>query len=258
MTVDLVTYESEGPIATITLCRGEKFNALDMPMLAALEAAIVRAEADREARVVLLCGQGKGFCAGGDIAAWGDLDPDRFQNDWVKTGHLVFDRLARLRQPLIAVLHGHTFGGGLELAATADFRVAEQHMKIGLPETSVGVTPGWSGTKRLVRRFGVQPVRRMALGGERFSAHEALGLGLVDRVVETGAGLAAARAWADEITGLGPIATETTKLMLLAAEGEDTGAAMDMLGSGLVARTGDLRAGVAAFKQKTKPRFSRE
>jgi len=258
MTADLVTYETEGAVATITLCRGEKFNALDQPMLADLEAAIVAAEADREARVVLLCGQGKGFCAGGDIAAWGDLSPDRFQNDWIRAGHRVFDRLARLRQPVIAVLDGHTFGGGLELAATADFRVAEQHIKIGLPETSIGVTPGWSGTKRLARRFGVQPVRRMALGGERFSADQALGLGLVDRLVATGQGEQAARQWANEIAALAPIATETTKLMLLAAEGEDTGAAMDMLGSGLVARTGDLRAGVAAFRGKTKARFSRE
>ncbi|TKB29205.1 MAG: enoyl-CoA hydratase/isomerase family protein, partial [Mesorhizobium sp.] len=80
----------------------------------------------------------------------------------------VFDRLARLRQPTIAILAGHALGGGLELAAACDLRVAETQVKLGFPETSIGVVPGWSGTQRAVRRFGAQAVRRMALGGEVF------------------------------------------------------------------------------------------
>ena len=89
-----------------------------------------------------------------------------FQVQWVRYGHRVFDRLARLRQPTIAVLSGHALGGGLELAAACDFRIAETQVKLGFPETSIGVVPGWSGTQRAVRRFGAQAVRRMALGGE--------------------------------------------------------------------------------------------
>ena len=106
----------------------------------------------------------------------------------MRYGHRVFDRLARLRQPTIAVLSGHALGGGLELAAACDFRVAEAQVKLGFPETSIGVVPGWSGTQRAVRRFGAQAVRRMALGGEILLAAEALALGIVDRVVETGNG----------------------------------------------------------------------
>ena len=83
---------------------------------------------------------------------------------------------------------GHAFGGGLELAAIADIRIAEPGVKLGLPETGLGMAPGWSGTQRLVRRFGAQAVRRMALGGRMFDAEEALPLGLVDEVVAPGEG----------------------------------------------------------------------
>ena len=104
----------------------------------------------------------------------------------MRHGHRAFDALARLRVPLIAALNGHTLGGGLELAATADFRIAEAHVKLGSPETGLGIIPGWSGTQRTVRRFGSQTVRRMALLGEIFTAEEALQLGIVDRVVAKG------------------------------------------------------------------------
>ncbi len=135
----------------------------------------------------------------------------------------MFDALARLRVPLIAVLNGHALGGGLELAATADIRIAESHVRIGLPEPTLGMVPGWSGTQRLVRRFGSQAVRRMSLGAEMFSAREALGLGLVDFVAETGAGMNEARARAARIAASGPIAIETVKLLINAAEQEEIG-----------------------------------
>ncbi len=118
---------------------------------------------------------------------------NEFGHAWVRFGHRVFERLATLRMPVIAALNGHALGGGLELAAAADIRIAESQIRIGLPETSLGMVPGWSGTQRLTKRFGAQIVRRMVLGGEMFSAEEARGYGLVDAVVETGTVLTAAR-----------------------------------------------------------------
>lgn len=106
---DLVTFEPSGMIGTIALRRPEKFNALDIPMLDALNVALDAAEAS-DARVVLLHGEGKGFCAGGDIGAWAAMSAADFQIKWVRHGHRVFDRLARLRQPTIAVLSGHALG----------------------------------------------------------------------------------------------------------------------------------------------------
>ncbi|MCF6113196.1 enoyl-CoA hydratase/isomerase family protein [Mesorhizobium muleiense] len=253
----LVTFETDGDLGIVTLRRPEKFNALDIPMLRALEAALHTAEAADGVRVVLLCGEGKGFCAGGDVEAWSQMSAADFQVQWVRYGHRVFDRLARLRQPTIAVLSGHALGGGLELAVACDFRVAEAQVKLGLPETSIGVVPGWSGTQRAVRRFGAQTVRRMALGGELFVAAEALVLGIVDRLVETGNAFTEAKAWAGKIAERGPLATEAAKLMIAIAEGEDSAAATEALGSGFIALTGDLKAGVDAFKTKQKPAFSR-
>ena len=226
-------------------------------MLRALETALDAAEDAEGVRVVLLCGEGKGFCAGGDVEAWSAMSAADFQVKWVRYGHRVFDRLARLRQPTIAVLSGHALGGGLELAAACDFRVAEVQVKLGFPETSIGVVPGWSGTQRAVRRFGAQAVRRMALGGEILLAPEALALGVVDRVVETGRAFAEAKAWAEKIAERGPLATEATKLMNRVAEGEESAASAEALASGFIALTGDLKAGVDAFQEKQKPAFSR-
>ncbi|QPC90993.1 enoyl-CoA hydratase/isomerase family protein [Mesorhizobium sp. INR15] len=253
----LVTFEQDGAIGIITLRRPEKFNALDIPMLRGLEATLDEAEAADGVRVVLLSGEGKGFCAGGDVEAWAQMSAADFQVQWVRYGHRVFDRLARLRQPTIAVLSGHALGGGLELAVACDFRVAETHVKLGFPETSIGVVPGWSGTQRAVRRFGAQTVRRMALGGEVLQAAEALALGVVDRVVETGKASAEAKAWAEKMAERGPLATEAAKLMIAVAEGEESAAATEALASGFIALTGDLKTGVGAFKTKQKPAFSR-
>lgn len=254
---DLVAFDQDGAIGIVTLNRPEKFNALDIPMLRALEAVLDAAELAPAVRVVLVRGEGKGFCAGGDIEAWAAMSAADFQHQWVRYGHRVFDRLARLRQPTIAVLSGHALGGGLELAAACDLRVAERQIKLGFPETSIGVVPGWSGTQRAVRRFGAQAVRRMALGGEVFSAPEALALGIVDRVVETGAALEEARAWGEKIAARGPLATEAAKLMIAVAEGEESASSTEALASGFIALTGDLKAGTEAFRTKITPEFSR-
>ncbi|UCI27863.1 enoyl-CoA hydratase/isomerase family protein [Mesorhizobium sp. B2-8-5] len=257
MAEHLVTFEQDGAVGNITLRRPDKFNALDIPMLRALEAALDEAELAEGVRAVLIGGEGKGFCAGGDVEAWGTMSAADFQVQWVRYGHRVFDRLARLRQPTIAVLSGHALGGGLELAAACDFRVAETQVKLGFPETSIGVVPGWSGTQRAVRRFGAQVVRRMALGGEILLAPDALAIGVVDRVVETGKAFDEAKAWAEKIAERGPLATEAAKLMIGIAEGEENAAATEALASGFIALTADLKTGVSAFKAKQKPAFSR-
>lgn len=245
----------DGAVAVLTLNRAEKLNALDQGMLAALEEAFDAVEADKNIRVLLLTGNGKAFCAGGDIAAWSALSPLDFAHDWVRRGHRVFDRLARLRVPTIAVLAGAAFGGGLELAGACDFRVAEAGARLGLPETSLGMVPGWSGTQRLVRRFGAQLVRRLSLGGDMLDAQAALAAGLVDRVAPAGEGLKTARELAGAIAARGPAAVQTAKLVINAAEGEEGAAVLEVLAGGMVAATADLKEGVAAFREKRKPDF---
>jgi enoyl-CoA hydratase/carnithine racemase len=246
----------EGPLANLTLKRAEKLNALDRPMIDALANAARAIEASRDVRVAILSGEGKAFCAGGDIAAWSSLPALEMWRDWTRAGHRAFEALARLRVPLIAALTGHAFGGGLELAAVADIRIAETGIKLGLPESGLGMAPGWSGTQRLVRRFGPSVVRRMALAGAMFTAEEALALGLVDEVTEQGAGLARAKIVAGEIAKRGPVAVQMVKAMINVAEGEDRDAPIEGLAGALTALTEDLSEGVAAFRAKRAPKFA--
>ncbi len=248
----------EDHIAVMTIKRPEKLNAFDIEMLQELSAACDKVEADGSVRVAILTGEGKAFSAGGDIKAWGGMEPQEFGHAWVRYGHRVFERLATLRMPLIAAMNGHALGGGPELAAAADIRIVEKQAKIGLPETSLGMVPGWSGTQRLVRRFGAQIVRRMVLGGEMFTAEEALAHGLVDAVAETGAALETAKTYAARVAKRGPAALEVAKLMIAVANGEDNGTAVEALGSILVAKTGDLKEGVSAFSEKREAKFKGE
>ncbi|MFC3074521.1 enoyl-CoA hydratase/isomerase family protein [Shinella pollutisoli] len=253
-----IRVEVEDAVATITVARPEKLNAFDIAMLQELSAACDAVEANAAVRVAILTGEGKAFSAGGDIRAWAGMEPNEFGHAWVRFGHRVFERLATLRMPLIAAVNGHALGGGLELAAAADIRIAETQVKIGLPEAGLGMVPGWSGTQRLVKRFGAQAVRRMLIGGEVLTAAEAQTLGIVDQVVETGMGVPAAKAYAARVAARGPAATEVSKLMVTIANGEDNGAAVEALGSMLVAKTGDLKEGVAAFTEKRPAAFKGE
>lgn len=256
MTSSGVRLVVEAGVARVTLARPEKLNALDKGMIEALVAAADAIEADRDVRVAILTGEGKAFCAGGDIAAWGGLEPLDMWRHWVRAGHRAFDRLARLRVPLIAVLSGHALGGGLELAATADIRIAEAQAKLGLPETGIGMVPGWSGTQRLVRRFGSRTVRRLALTGAIVEAAEAERLGLVDEVVARGEGMTRALALADVIAARGPVAVAIAKELINSAEGEETAAAVEAIAGALTAYTDDLKEGVAGFREKRAPRFA--
>lgn len=246
----------EGATATLTINRADKLNALDAEMVEALSDLCAKIERAAQVRAVILTGAGdKSFCAGGDIEAWSGVDPEDFGRFWVREGHEAFNRLARLRQPVIAVLNGHALGGGLELAACADFRIAEAHVKVGQPETGLGIIPGWSGTQRAVRRFGAQAVRRMALFGEIYGAEEAQRLGLVDMVVERGEGRAAAMQLAEKLSARGPRATELTKMLINAAEGEERERVLEALAGTIAAESDQLRTGVEAFRNKRKPEF---
>jgi enoyl-CoA hydratase len=246
----------EGSLARLTLKRANKLNALDRAMIDALADAARAIEASSEARVAILSGEGKAFCAGGDIAAWGGLPPLEMWRDWTRAGHRAFEALARLRVPLIAALTGHAFGGGLELAAVADIRIAESEIKLGLPESGLGMAPGWSGTQRLVRRFGASAVRRMALAGVMFTAEEGLPLGLVDEVTPKGGGVRRAETIAADIAKRGPLAVQMVKAMINAAEGEDRDAPIEGLAGALTAFTEDLVEGIAAFRGKRSPTFA--
>ena len=251
-----VVVRPHGVWSEIRLCRAPKRNALNMAMLAGLEAALAEVE-QSEAGVALLTAEGEVFCAGGDIGAWAGLPRREFAYNWVRYGHRVFDRLAQLRQPTIAVLSGDAFGGGLELAAACDFRVIEAPARLAMPETSLGMVPGWSGTQRLARRFGVQVVRRMVLGGAVFDAAAAVAAGLADELAARGGGRERAERMAQRIAERGAEAVQLAKLLLAGAEMEAAAGAVEAIAGAAAAGGAELREGVAAFMEKRAPKFGR-
>ena len=246
-----------GPVAELILDNPGKLNALTPSMLEALETHCGKIENSDGVRVVLLQAEGdRAFCVGADINAWADLSPFNFARHWVRNGHRVFDRLAQLSQPTIAVISGPAYGGGLELVATCDLRVMAPNATLALPETGIGIVPGWSGTQRLTRQLPPTIIKEMALLWKHLTAQRAYDLGFVNAIAEDSR--AVARVMAEEIALKSAHATEVTKLMIQAALGEATDSAVEALGGGLIAGTDDKAEGVASFLEKRKPDFSGE
>lgn len=244
----------EGAVAELRLDNPAKLNALTVPMLEALDAHCATLERSPEVRVVIVTGTGeKAFCTGADIGAWGPMAPFDFARHWVREGHRIFDRLARLGKPTVAALNGHAFGGGLELASCCDVRVIAPRAMLALPEAGVGIVPGWSGTQRTARLLPEPALREMALFGRRIGAERAVALGFCAEVAEDV--VAAARAIAEKAAALSPRAVEVAKYMIHAGVGEDRAALIEALGSGMIAASADRAEGVGAFADKRKPVF---
>ncbi|MBA3911041.1 MAG: enoyl-CoA hydratase [Rhodobacter sp.] len=243
-----------GGVAELRLDNPAKLNCFTVEMLAQMAAHLELLDGQPEVRAVVVTGEGdRAFCSGADINAWGDLTPAEFARAWVRGGHRLFDRLARLSKPSIAALNGHAFGGGLELAAACDIRIMVPGATLALPEAGVGVVPGWSGTQRLARLMPEAMVKEMALFGRRIGADRALACGFVAEVAEDVR--ATAHAVAAGVVGLSPRAVEISKAMIHAGRGEDTAAMVEALGSAAIAGTGDRAEGVAAFRAKRKAEF---
>jgi len=242
-------------IAELWLDNPAKLNCFTVEMLGQLAAHLEHIEALPDVRAVVVTGEGdRAFCSGADINAWGDLAAAEFARAWVRGGHRLFDRLARLAKPTVAALNGHAFGGGLELAAACDIRVMVPEATLALPEAGVGIVPGWSGTQRLCRLLPEPMVKEMALFGRRIGADRALACGFVAEVAVDAR--AAAHRIAGGVAALSPRATEITKAMMHAGAGEDTAAMIEALGAAAIAASDDRAKGVAAFRAKFKPEFS--
>ena len=251
MAEPLVTLAIDGPIATVTLNRADKLNSLTPDMIDALAEHATRIDADTALRCVILTAAGeKAFCVGADINAWSALTPLDMWRRWTKRGHQVFDQWARLRLPVIAAINGHALGGGLELAAVADIRVADRRASFGLPGAGIATCPGWSGTQRLTGLIGPSRVKYMALTGRRIGADEAWRVGLVQELADPGTSLVAAQAVAADITRLAPVSVQLTKQLVDGATGAGLAAALEGMAGALAATTQDAAEGLSSFREK--------
>jgi len=250
-----VRVSHDGEVATILLDRPAKLNALTPEMLDEL-GAVVASVGRSDARVVVLRGAGeKAFCVGADINRFAPLTAVQMWRDWTATGHRVFDALAQLRQPTVAVLHGATFGGGFELALSCDFRMVAAEARLGLPEVGLGTVPGWGGTERLTELVGRARAKEVVLSRRDLSGELAHAWGVATGVAPR-AGLDAA---VDELVarllGGAPVAVQLAKQLIDAAAEGAPSRVLESLAGGLTSATEDITEGIAAFQQRREPIF---
>ncbi|WP_206884906.1 enoyl-CoA hydratase-related protein [Alicyclobacillus mali (ex Roth et al. 2021)] len=256
----IVWHRGDDGIAELVLNRPDAMNALNYALLRALEDAVREIADDRGVRAVIVRGEGKGFCAGADLKERRGLGPDEVRRN-VRLTREAFDRVARLPQPTIAVLHGFAFGGGLELALACDFRIGTRDLRLGLTETSLAIVPGAGGTQRLARLIGPTWAKWMIFTAARIDAERAQELGLLFEVADTReAAMDAARSLARAIAQNGPVAVRQAKWAIDRGLDVDlaTGLAIEDAAYEGVLPTADRLEALAAFAEKRKPQFRGE
>ena len=253
--VEPAPIEQGGAVVTLTLNRPDKLNAIDSPMLDALEKSLAEIERDPEIRAVVLTGAGRAFSAGADIKEWTALAPLTFSRVWGQRGHALFDRLAALRPPVIAAINGIAFGGGLELALCADLRIASTAARFGLPEVTIGTVPGWGGTQRLPRLIGAGRAKHMIFSGQPIDAARAEVFGLVSELVEPEALLQRAQELAKSIAGNAPIAVQAAKRLVDAGLPTSPAAILEGDAGAMCGNTDDAAEGRSSFLERRPPRY---
>lgn len=254
-TVGAVTVDIDAATATLTLRRARKLNALTPEMLDQLGDAVEQVRRS-DARVVLVRGDGdRAFCVGADINRFADLTSVQML-EWTERGHRVFDALASLPQPSVAVLHGAAFGGGFELALACDLRVAATTATVGLPEVGLGTVPGWGGTERLVELVGRGRAKDVILGRRTLDADTAHDWGVLNRVCPADQLDQVAADLAEQIASAGPVAIRLAKTIINAAADGAPSRVLEHLAGAVTSSTDDLAAGIAGFRTSTVPQFT--
>ena len=254
----LVQFErvAEG-LGLITLSRPEAANAMSVQLLEELGATLDQVHRDPAVRVVLLTGAGeKAFCAGADLKERQGMS-DRQVKEIVRLIGATVTKVETLAQPVIAVINGVAFGGGLELALACDLRIAARHAKVGLTETSLGIIPGAGGTQRLPRLIGIEKGKELIYTARRLHAEQAKSYGLVTYVYESHERLDKALQLAGEIAKNAPLALVQAKLAINQGVEVDltTGLKIESLAYNELISTQDRLEGLRAFQEKRAPHY---
>ncbi|MGH7625484.1 MAG: enoyl-CoA hydratase-related protein [Gemmatimonadaceae bacterium] len=258
MTFTSLLFDVHDRVATITVNRPDKLNALDDATMGELDEAIDVVERRDDIGGVIVTGAGpKAFVAGADIqelSAQGPLDG----RARAQRGQAVFLRFERSRKPVIAAVNGFALGGGCELALACHIRVASENAKFGLPEVKLGIGPGYGGTQRLPRLIGAGRALQLILTGEMIDAVEAHRIGIVNRIVPRDELVAESDRLLRQILANGPVAValciEAVQRGLDVTLAE--GLSIEANHFGLLASTADMHEGMQAFLGKRTPRFS--
>ena len=250
-----VSLMADAGVATLTLRRPSKLNALTPEMLDTLGEHIATIDAS-DVRVVVVRGEGpKAFCVGGDIGRFADLTPVQMLG-WTARGHRVFDALAALRQPSVAVVHALAFGGGLELALACDLRIVTDATRLGLPEVGLGTVPGWGGTERLTELVGRARAKDVVLARRTIDGLTAEAWGLATACVGADELESAVKDLVDRIVGGGPVAIALSKKIIDAAADGAPSRVLETLAGAVTTATQDMQAGISGFRSNTTPQFN--
>lgn len=249
--------EQADGVATVTLNRPDRLNAIDEAMRHDLRALADACYADDAIRVVVFTGAGKTFCAGADVEV--------FERDWNTPAFRAqsrlltnfFSDLEALEKPVLAAINGTCVGGGLELALACDLRIAAASARLGFPESNIGLIPGIGGCSRLVKLVGYGRAKELVLTGELIPAEEARAIGLVNRVVPDGELMATVRAVATGLLKRAPQALGLAKRVIRECVSADlaAGRTLEGLAQSILLKTQDHQEGIQAFRQKRPPRF---
>jgi len=251
--------ERDGWVAVITVNRPQKLNALDAQTIDELEAAFRELSLDEKVGAIVLTGAGeKAFIAGADIAMLGRQGVlDGTAN--ARRGQALTLAMEAVQKPVLAAINGFCLGGGLELALACDVRFAAATAKLGLPEVSLGIIPGYGGTQRLPRLIGQGPALQMILTGDPIPAEEALRLGLVNGVFPQAELLAGVKVVAMRMISRGPQALALARQAVRRGAGVslEEGLSIEADLFGLISSTSEMKEGMAAFLEKRKPNWLR-
>ncbi len=258
MSYEAIRVESADGVMTVTLNRPDVHNAMNNAMRRELTEVFAGLREDDATRVVLVTGAGeRAFSAGADIREFvKPLVPVEFREERRRVDFR--QEMDRCRQPIVAALRGHCFGGGLELALACDIRVAADDARLGLTEIDLAIIPGGGGTQRLPRLVGRGKALEMILTGARIPAAEALAIGLVERVVPAGELLAEAGKLARVIADKAPVALRYAKESVVKGLELPLADGLRLEGdlSTLLRTTEDRLEGAKAFLEKRKPRWA--
>ncbi len=257
----LLKREPEHKTAWLVLNRPEKLNTFNLQLIEDIGKALTEIEKDREIWVLILTGAGeKAFSAGADLTAYGaGTTPEKAQ-ELATMAHKLFHRIEKLPQPVIAAINGYAFGGGCEIALACDFRIAAERVKMGLTEVRLSLLPAGGGTQRLPRIIGIARAKEAIMLSKRYSAKEALEIGLVHKVVPNESFEEDVLNFAKELASESPIALQLAKQCINQSlyGSFEKGLELEAKSFGKLFSTKDFIEGVSAFLQKRKPKYSGE
>lgn len=248
----------ENGIGQITINRPSKLNALNKATIQELHDALEALENNHDVRTIILTGEGeKAFVAGADIAEFANFSVEEGAQLAAQGQELLFDYVESLKTPVIAAVNGFALGGGLELAMACHFRIASDNAKMGLPEVSLGVIPGYGGTQRLPQLIGKGRAMEMIMTAGMISAEEAFRAGLVNHVVPQAELISFTQTLAQRIMKNSPVAIGKA-IKAINANFKDgvNGYEVEIRNFGKCFGTEDFKEGTTAFLEKRKANFS--